>query len=87
MDLKKNFTDTIMMVEPTKFFFNTETAADNEFMNQVNEDEEIIASKAIEEHKQLRLQIESNGITVLKYQQQEDDLPDSLFPNNWVSTH
>lgn len=76
-----------MMVEPTKFFFNTETAADNEFMNPVEGDAEKINKRAIEEHQGLRKAIEDAGVSVKRYFQQEDDLPDSLFPNNWVSTH
>lgn len=76
-----------MMVEPTKFFFNTETACDNEFMHDVEEDNEAIANKAIQEHRDLRAKIEEAGITVTKYEQMTDDLPDSLFPNNWFSTH
>jgi hypothetical protein len=75
------------MVEPTKFFFNTETAADNEFMNEMDVDAETINKKAIAEHQGLRQAIEEAGVSVIKYAQQEDDLPDSLFPNNWVSTH
>jgi len=76
-----------MMVEPTKFFFNTETAKDNEFMHQIDEENDVIAKKAIEEHQSLRSKIEEAGVSVVKYVQQEDDLPDSLFPNNWISTH
>jgi len=76
-----------MMVEPTKFFFNAETAKDNEFMHDVQEDNEVIAKQAIEEHQTLRKRIEEAGVEVVKYIQQEEDLPDSLFPNNWISTH
>ena len=76
-----------MMVEPTKFYFNAETAADNEFMHQIDEDNDAIAKKAIHEHQMLREKITEAGIEVIKYSQQQDDLPDSLFPNNWISTH
>jgi len=76
-----------MMVEPTKFFFNTETAADNEFMHEVKGDTDKISEKAIKEHQELRQKIQDAGIEVLRHYQQKDDLPDSLFPNNWISTH
>ena len=76
-----------MMVEPTHFFFNTETAKDNEFMTEVDEDSSIVSKKAIQEHRDLSKAIQDAGISVVKYQQQADDLPDSLFPNNWISSH
>lgn len=77
-----------MMVRPTNFFFNTETAEDNEFMNKVDDqDNEAINKKAIDEFDQLKAKIEEGGITVVQYEQQSEELPDSLFPNNWISFH
>ena len=75
------------MVEPTHFFFNTETAADNEFMHKLEEDDDKLSNKAIAEHKALQEQIRLAGVEVVVYKQQAEDLPDSLFPNNWISTH
>ena len=75
------------MVEPTQFFFNTETAIDNEFMHKTEDDTETVNQKAIEEHKGLCKAIQDAGVDVLTYYQQSEDLPDSLFPNNWFSTH
>lgn len=43
-----------MMVEPTKFFFNTETATDNEFMHKVAESEDEIMERAIKESQALQ---------------------------------
>ena len=94
------YTDTVLMVAPTKFFFNTETAWDNEFMNQIEDDSDLACGNeeaqqtkvgidfiAAQEHQNLVQKIEESGISVIKYEQQADDLPDSLFPNNWVSSH
>ena len=75
------------MVEPTQFFFNTETATDNEFMHKTEDDNESVNKKAIEEHRALSKAIQDAGVEVVTYYQQSEDLPDSLFPNNWFSTH
>lgn len=75
------------MVEPTNYFFNCETAEDNEFMHKVDESHDEINTQAITEHRNLRAAIEEAGIEVTNHFQQEEDLPDSVFPNNWVSTH
>ena len=96
----KYFANRVLMVEPTKFFFNIETALDNEFMNDIehegdasssNEGEQAqrheIELTAAKEHQDLVQKIEENGVSVVKYKQQADDLPDSVFPNNWVSIH
>jgi hypothetical protein len=75
------------MVEPTLFFFNAETATDNEFMHKTEDDNETINKSAIEEHNKLSKAIQDAGVDVVTYHQQSEDLPDSLFPNNWFSTH
>lgn len=75
------------MVEPTHFFFNTETAADNEFMNEVKDEHGALSETAIKEHQDFQKALRDADIEVLKFDQQAPDLPDSLFPNNWVSIH
>ena len=35
----------------------------------------------------MRKSLETVGVEVITYDQQSDDLPDSVFPNNWLSTH
>ena len=94
------FANRVMMVEPTNFYYNQETAQDNEFMTNLKEDDDLLeetSSKeisslsiehvALQQHQGLRKAIEDSGITVMNYKQQAKDLPDSLFPNNWVSVH
>lgn len=94
------FANRVMMVEPTNFYYNQETAQDNEFMTNLKEDDNLLeetSSKeisslsiehvALQQHQDLRKAIEDSGITVMNYKQQAKDLPDSLFPNNWVSVH
>lgn len=96
----KYYAKAVMMVEPTNFFFNQETACDNEFMNDIEDDNATMEGTpsgrelntginqiAIKEHQGLNQKIQDNGVSVLCYKQQADDLPDSVFPNNWVSVH
>ena len=81
------YANKVLMVEPTNFFFNTEAAADNEFMHKDNRSSSKLSKCAIKEHQNLRKKILDAGIDVVNYKQQKKDLPDSLFPNNWISTH
>lgn len=83
-------TDTVMMVRPHAFTPNPQTAADNSFQNAgVNApDAADMAAKAYEEVTRMVETLRENGITVLLF---EDDgsrgTPDSVFPNNWITTH
>ena len=81
------FASKVLMVEPTHFFLNEETFADNKFMNNVQMDQLQSSQKAKEEFHRFADEIRKNDIDVVAYQQQRPDLPDSVFPNNWFSTH
>ena len=81
------FASKVLMVEPTHFFLNEETFADNKFMNKVQLDQLQSSTKAKDEFKRFREQIQKADIEVETYSQQTPDLPDSVFPNNWFSTH
>mmetsp|Transcript_2792 Transcript_2792/g.3257 ORF Transcript_2792/g.3257 Transcript_2792/m.3257 type:complete len:82 (-) Transcript_2792:772-1017(-) len=59
-----------------------------------DDDEDMIKSTKIgvdfiaqKEHHDLAKKIEDNGVNVIKYKQLAEDLPDSVFPNNWISVH
>ncbi len=73
------------MVKPACFGFNPETAATNAFQHQ---HEESVHALALNEFEGAVLQLANAGITLEVF---EDDmnspLPDSIFPNNWFSTH
>ena len=81
------FTSKVLMVEPTHFFLNEETFADNKFMNKVTMSMEETTQKAIDEFRKFKEQIEKAGVEVEAYKQQSIETPDSVFPNNWFSTH
>lgn len=79
-------TDTVLMVRPAKFGFNEETAANNHFQKK-NEEVDVPAAALKEFDAYVHL-LRSNGVRVIVVQDTpEPYTPDSIFPNNWFSTH
>ncbi|GAA1885326.1 arginine deiminase-related protein [Paeniglutamicibacter psychrophenolicus] len=77
-----------MLVRPHCFAPNPETAGDNAFQVPADGlDAEILASAARDEVTGLALALESAGITVHLFDDHDHNRPDSVFPNNWLSTH
>ena len=79
----------VLMVRPSRFGFNAETAQSNRFQVQPAEacpDE--IHDQALREFDSLCAALDQAGITAHVF---EDDplphTPDAIFPNNWVSFH
>jgi len=74
------------MIRPFDFGFNDETSKDNYYQKKINKKN--IAQLAIEEFEKLVKKLKKNNIDVHVFQ---DDnkyrTPDSVFPNNWISTH
>ena len=85
---EKQTTDAILMVRPVAFGFNQETSLDNAFQNKLNVDSNTIQRQALLEFDNMVALLRENEIHVLVV---EDTLspqtPDSIFPNNWFSTH
>lgn len=75
------------MVEPTHFFLNEETFEDNKLMKKTNLNKDQLTLRAIDEFKRFKNNLEANDIEVEVYSQLIPELPDSLFVNNWISTH
>ena len=86
--MKKQATNRIVMVRPAKFYFNSETAVNNHYQNSDNQSIDLIHKKAILEFDSLAKKIKDRGVEVNIIQ---DTLipstPDSVFPNNWFSSH
>jgi hypothetical protein len=83
----KQITDTILMVRPVQFRSNEETAVNNYYQDakiKILDQNE----KAQKEFDDFVSVLEEKGVCVLIVQDQmEFDTPDSIFPNNWISTH
>ncbi|MDO5017484.1 MAG: arginine deiminase-related protein [Porphyromonas sp.] len=81
-------TDTVLMVRPARFSYNEETALNNHFQTRSTGEEDEVARKALQEFDDYVRLLRSNGVEVLVIQDTpEPATPDSIFPNNWFSTH
>lgn len=79
-------TDTVLMVRPVAFSFNGETASTNAF--QKAGDAGGIQTSARKESDDFIELLKSNGINVIPVEDTpEPHTPDSVFPNNWFTTH
>lgn len=80
-------TDTILMVRPCAFGYNPETAVNNYFQVPMPSSGNI-QEMALAEFDKMVSVLRANDINVLVV---DDNLsphtPDSIFPNNWFSTH
>ena len=75
---------TVLMVEPIAFGYNAQTALNNYF--QVDQKDDNIQTKALDEFKSFSDKLKSKGINVISVKDTlEPHSPDSIFPNNWVS--
>ncbi|MEO9338468.1 arginine deiminase-related protein [Mesorhizobium sp. SB112] len=76
----------VVMVRPHHFTVNTETAADNLF--QARDDGSIdVAPLAYAEVTRAAEILQNHGVTVHVFEDTGTQTPDSVFPNNWFSTH
>lgn len=77
--------DAVVMVRPLAFTPNPETAADNSFQCPANGD---TAPTALSEFDNAVRDLRAAGATVHVFTDDGDlNTPDSVFPNNWFSTH
>ncbi|GAB2446064.1 arginine deiminase-related protein [Nocardioides hungaricus] len=78
----------VVMVRPTRFVPNPATIADNLFQpREAIAPTPEIAQRAYDEVARMATQLESAGVTVHLFDDLDGDRPDSVFPNNWFSTH
>lgn len=78
-----------VMIRPHRFTSNIETAADNAFQS-VHSDlaPEVIAAQARDEFDQAVEKLMHEGVKIHVFEDYgEHETPDSVFPNNWFSTH
>ena len=86
--MKKNITNKILMVRPALFAFNEETAVNNYYQKRDNKTVQEIQNSALIEFDKMVEKLKSIGIDVKVIQDtKEPHTPDSIFPNNWFSTH
>lgn len=78
----------VVMIRPHAFRPNSETARDNAFQTDAAGDAADIAAKALAEFDAATATVRDQGVTVHVFDDDgHKDTPDSVFPNNWFSTH
>lgn len=84
----KQITDTILMVRPAGFRSNEQTKVNNYFQGDTDLQEQEINQKAQAEFDAFVEKLRAVGVNVIVHQDKaENDTPDSIYPNNWVSFH
>lgn len=79
-------TSHILMIRPSGFTYNAETAVNNAF--QVKSSDADIQQKAAKEFDNFVEILRKNGVDVIVTEDTtEPHTPDSIFPNNWISFH
>lgn len=80
-------TSTVFMVKPVRFGFNPQTAQSNAFQKKEGYGIQV-QEAALREFLAYATLLRANGISIaLAEDTQEPRTPDSIFPNNWFSTH
>ncbi|MDJ0324845.1 arginine deiminase-related protein [Cryobacterium sp. PH31-AA6] len=77
-----------LLIRPRFFTPNPETALDNAFQSRaVGDDADALAAAAYAEVSEVAATLDAHGITVHLFDDDGPGRPDSVFPNNWISTH
>ncbi|MDA4893959.1 arginine deiminase-related protein [Streptomyces sp. MS2A] len=74
----------VVMVRPHRFRPNPQTAADNSFQQTADHD---VARAAYDATTRVADALTEAGVAVHLFEDTGDAHPDSVFPNNWFSTH
>ena len=86
--MHRQTTGKIVMIKPMGFYSNKETAINNFYQHTETEDRATIQRKAKEEFENLAEKLFKAGIEVnIIEDTAEPSTPDSIFPNNWFSSH
>jgi len=79
---------TVVMIRPHHFAINQQTGADNVFQSDPDDRSATeISTAAFAESTALADALATHGVTVHLFEDDATDRPDSVFPNNWFSTH
>jgi hypothetical protein len=84
--MQEQLTNTVLMIRPVNFGFNTETAATNAF--QTKTDAFDTQTEALERFDAFVKLLKARKVNVIVVEDTASPFtPDSIFPNNWFSTH
>ena len=79
--------NAVVMIRPHGFYPNDETAGDNAFQSAAAGDRTAVARRARDEHDMAVTALREAGVSVHVFDDTSGKTPDSVFPNNWFSTH
>ena len=86
--MKKQLTNTVLMVRPVRFRMNEETVVNNYFQEEMDLKNEEINRQAQQEFDAFVHKLREVGVKVIGVDDiYEQNTPDSVFPNNWISFH
>ncbi len=79
----------VILIRAERFLPNPATAADNAFQHDVptGQSEEATSANALAEMDAVAQALRDAGVRVHVFDDEDHTRPDSVFPNNWVSTH
>lgn len=78
----------VVLIRPHHFASNPATAVDNAFQTvDAARTPADVAAAAYDDATRLAEALEAAGITVHLFEDEDETRPDSVFPNNWFSTH
>ncbi|MCB0463577.1 MAG: arginine deiminase-related protein [Flavobacteriaceae bacterium] len=82
-------TNTILMVRPTSFRANEQTAVNNHYQKEMDDVAQVtLQAKANEEFDAFVEKLKGIGVNVVVFEAKDGlDTPDAHFPNNWISFH
>lgn len=80
--------NSVAMICPWNFYSNPETSGDNAFQNTSFNKDKDLSGSAKQEFESMVHTLENHGVRVHVFDDHGDnETPDSVFPNNWFSTH
>lgn len=81
--------NAVLMIRPSRFYPNPETALDNAFQQEAEEGTaDLVSTRAGEEFDRAVEALRHAGVRVHDFDDTaEPPKPDAVFPNNWFSTH
>ncbi|MFA4840878.1 MAG: arginine deiminase-related protein [Agrococcus sp.] len=77
----------VILIRALRFQPNPATAADNAFQSEALAPPATIAARALAEMDAVADALRAAGVAVHVFEDEDHTRPDSVFPNNWLSTH
>lgn len=87
MSLYPQAPNAVVMIRPHHFYPNEQTEQDNSFQTATLIDKKRLQEMAYKQVTNVSNLLEAEGVMVHIFEDEGEQTPDSVFPNNWFSTH